>query len=213
MRVHLGRRDRQGRPRVEFLSRLLELGHHEETEKECRHHVDRDHRFIPLHFGELGRRDARVGDEDINTIQFSLGTRCELLHAAVVGHVELPYLDHAFAAAGRLLDVFFGGVALFEAAHCEDQGVGSEAGEVAGCFLSKADIAASYDDGSALVGTCGVGESLNELAVEEAWERHSRDLLEDVLDLFEGLFPFNVVKYDSKLGCYNVTLKLKCSLQ
>lgn len=132
---------------------------------------------MPFPFRELGSPDARICDESIDTLQFFLRTCYDILHAAVVGHVQLPYFNHTSCTAGRVLIVYFCGVALLEAADCKDQGAGSEAGhfEVAGYFFSKTNIAATHDDRFALVGSFWVWEGVNELAAEEAWRDKVRD--------------------------------------
>ncbi|RDW74763.1 hypothetical protein BP6252_05905 [Coleophoma cylindrospora] len=56
--------------------------------------------------------------------------------SVVAGQVEKLYLSHYFCATGRVSGICFYGIALFEIAKCEDQGAGTDSGEVAGCYFS-----------------------------------------------------------------------------
>lgn len=165
--VDFGRGDGEVRAGVELVRRRLELGQQREGEQESGGYVDGDGGFLALRELPFPACDAGVEQSHVQAGQFFGSAGGEVQHALVGGHVELPDLQHALLARAGF-DVSFCFFAFWEGADGEDHGGGAEAGEVAGCFFSEADVGARDEDGFAGVVVGWGGEGGEELGVDEA---------------------------------------------
>ena len=129
------------------------------------HDIRSNSRLVILHQRKLIRQDARILDQNVESLQ-PLRTLCEVLDGLVVRQIKQPHLDDA-RTSGGLLDGLLGGLALFKVADGDDDFGGVEAHKVTGGFETEAGVGAGDDDGLAGVLFGGVGRDGEELGAHE----------------------------------------------